>query len=260
MKNKSKAIASVVSVILAVVVYLTGSSSIEGLFNSITSDIKSDTAISTTYNGNFKVYEDKEAAIDALNKLTISEKDESVDYSGDVRNDQYGGWQNHNGTNTRIEVLKQQASNYEEDSNGKIVSGTWYIPYSGETVAYNKKEDISKNIQIDHVIPVSYAHRHGAASWDEDKKHEFYNDYGVNGVWSEGTDGKVTYNKVGNLIVSDSKSNISKSDKGPSEWLPSNEDYVLNYLEQWVVVASNYGISISQADYDVIYSAFNNAN
>lgn len=207
----------------------------------------------------FKIYSSKEEAVNALKTISIAEADNS-DYSGDVRNKQYGAWKNKSGSNTRAEVLKAQAKTFTEDE-GKITSGEWYIPYSGETVVCDDKSEVSKNLQIDHVIPVSYAHRHGAASWDIDKKQEFYNDYGLtNSQWSVGKNKSVDYEKVGNLIVSDSHSNISKSDKGPSEWLPSNKSFVVEYCERWVKIATSYGISLSQADYDTIMEVFSNAS
>lgn len=206
---------------------------------------------------NFLIYGSKEKALDELNKLTIAEPDNS-DYSGNTRGYMYGGWKSVKGSNTRIEVLKDQADNVEMNGN-KIAGGTWYINYTGKTVTYSNKEEVSKNLQIDHIVPVSYAHRHGASNWDEDKRKEFYNDCGRDTIWSNGVDNIDNFSDVGNLIVSDSSSNIQKSDSGPSEWLPSNKDFVLNYCERWVKICNNYGISITQADYNTIKEVFENA-
>lgn len=211
----------------------------------------------STSQGNFKIYGSREEAITALNKLTISDADDS-DYSGDVRNNLYGGWKSARKSTTRIEVLKDQSENFTVNDKNKITGGTWYIPYTGETVTYQSKEEVSKNIQIDHIVPVAYAHRHGASSWDEDKREEFYNDYGQSSIWSNG-DNSDDYENVGNLIVSDSRSNIQKSDSGPSEWLPSNKDYILEYCERWVKICNAYDISITQDDYNTIKGIFENA-
>lgn len=206
---------------------------------------------------NFKIYGTKEEALAALDNLTISPADNS-DYSGDVRNNLYGGWKSARRSTTRIEVLKDQSNSLTTGDKNRVTGGTWYIPYTGETVSYQSKEDVSKNIQIDHIVPVAYAHRHGASSWDKDKKEEFYNDYGQSSVWSNGNSSD-DYENVGNLIVSDSRSNIQKSDSGPSEWLPSNRDYVQEYCEKWVQICNIYNISIDQADYDTIKSVFENS-
>ena len=106
----------------------------------------------STSQGNFKIYGSREEAIAALNKLTISDADDS-DYSGDVRNNLYGGWKSARKSTTRIEVLKDQSENFTVNDKNKITGGTWYIPYTGETVTYQSKEEVSKNIQIDHIVP-----------------------------------------------------------------------------------------------------------
>ena len=201
-------------------------------------------------NGSFTYFSSKEEAIAALNSLTVAEADESVNYD----RDEYGDWAYTSGTNTRFQVLVNSGDAIVEDN--KIVGGTWYIAYTGETVTYTTKEEVSNNLQIDHIVPVSYANSHGAASWDQDKKEEFYNDYGQETAWTTGSDDTVDYAKVCNLIVSDRSSNLSKSDSGPSGWMPSNEDYWVEYCESWVVICSNYGISIDQADYDKILEVF----
>ena len=202
----------------------------------------------------YQIFSSQQEALDALNSLTVAEADNS-EYSAKVRKS-YGGWQIYKNTNTRIEVLKLQADDYKLNHNGRVASGTWKIAYTGETLSFDSKEDIAKNLQIDHIIPVAYAHRHGAASWDQDKKEEFYNDFGEDAPESWGENKTIDYPKVGNLIVSDAKSNIAKSDAGPSKWMPANPDYVLTYCEKWVKIAQTYGISLSQADVDTIKAVF----
>lgn len=223
---------------------------------SVTEDSSSGTNISDSDNTSteFHVYNSKSDAISALNSLTIADSDGSEYTRAD-----FGGWKSSDGFNTRVEVLITQASTYTLDSKNRVDSGTWYLQYTGDTVSYSSREDISKNLQIDHIVPVAYANAHGAASWDEDKKQEFYTDYGVDSGQSNGDNGTDDYKDVGNLIVSDSRSNIQKSDSGPSEWLPSNKSFDLMYCEKWVSICSNYGISISEADYQTILNVFNGA-
>ena len=243
---KSKRFLSIVFVAIIAFVGATGCGNID--FKEFTSETS--TGSTTVSNGSFTYFSSKEEAIAALNSLTVAEADESVDYD----RDEYGDWAYTSGTNTRFQVLVNSGDAIVEDN--KIVGGTWYIAYTGETVTYTTKEEVSNNLQIDHIVPVSYANSHGAASWDQDKKEEFYNDYGQETAWTTGSDDTVDYTKVGNLIVSDRSSNLSKSDSGPSEWMPSNEDYWVEYCESWVVICSNYGISIDQADYDKILEVF----
>ena len=199
---------------------------------------------------NMKVFSSKREAIDTLNSLEIADADDSP-YGADIRNNQYGGWKDIKGWSTRDEVLSLTAQNAEK-SDTAFISGTWNSPYTGQDIECESKTEVAKNIQIDHIIPIAYVNRHGGYSWDEDKKKEYYNDYGVQTDWTVGANDTNDYEKCGVLLASDYKSNIQKSDKGPSEWMPSNESYRQEYCERWVKIASVYGISITQSDYDTL--------
>lgn len=219
--------------------------------NTSNSDTSNSNSVSYSTDG--LSYASIDDAISALNNITISEADNN-DYS----RDEFGSWSNANGKSTRVDVLINQADDYTLENN-KVVSGTWTIKYTGETVTYDNAKDISNNLQIDHIVPVSYAFHHGASSWDTDKKEEFYNDDGTSDGHSVGDNKSDDYSNVGNLIVSDRHSNISKSDSGPADWMPEDQSYWVNYCESWIKICNNYGVSLSQADYDKILEVLNNA-
>lgn len=107
-----------------------------------------------------------------------------------------------------------------------IKAGTWNDPYSG-TVITNPKD-----LDIDHMIPLSYAAQHGGQSWDANRKQQYAND--------------LTYGN--HLIAVKASENRSKSDKGPSEWKPSNKAYWCDYAINWVTVTKNYGLTVSPND------------
>lgn len=207
---------------------------------------------SADYSGDMP-YNSVDEAISALKTISISETDDEL-----YDRSEFGDWSRSDGRNTRTDVLATQSNSHTMEKN-KVVSGCWSIPYTGETVTYDNAKDISRELQIDHIVPVSYAFHHGASSWDTDKRQEFYNDSGVDDGHSVGDNGKDDIPNVGNLVVSDRRSNISKSDSGPSEWMPSNESYWVSYCESWTKVCSTYGISLSKADYDKIMSVLESA-
>lgn len=110
---------------------------------------------------------------------------------------------------------------------------TWYdentdsytCPYTGEEI------DSVKSTDYDHIIPLHYANQHGASEWTEEEKRNFADDPFI-GVDSNASD------------------NRAKGDKGPSEWMP--EENQEEYAYTWLVIAAEYDLSIAQEDMDVI--------
>lgn len=124
---------------------------------------------------------------------------------------------------TRETVLKSQGKDVKTNpSTCKVLSGTWWSAYDNETVTDPKALD------IDHLIPLGYAATHGGASWSADKKENFAND-------------------TSQLIAVTAKSNRSKSDKGPSEYMPQR-GYRCVYSQMWIKTAKKYGVKITEED------------
>ena len=140
---------------------------------------------------------------------------------------------------TREEVLATEAvagSLSLKDVNGnatadlasacEVVSGTWNDPYSGKT--FTNPTDLD----IDHMIPLNYAAQHGGQAWDSGKKADYANNLAY----------------AGHLIAVDKGENRSKSDKGPSEWKPSNQADWCQYSTDWVSISSTWNLSVTKAD------------
>lgn len=107
-----------------------------------------------------------------------------------------------------------------------IVSGKWTDPYTGEVFTDPGKLD------IDHMIPLSYAAQHGGQAWDAKKKEKYAND--------------TSY--VNHLIAASAGANRAKSDQGPSEWQPANAAYHCEYAVNWITVSKNYNLTVAEAD------------
>lgn len=119
--------------------------------------------------------------------------------------------------NTRHELLQSSSSAPVKLSRSgcTIVSGKWFDPYTGKIFTQ------SSDLDVDHIVPLYYAHLNGGANWSRAKKEAFAND-------------------ETNLLLVDDSENQSKSAKGPSEYLPPNQSFRCDYLNRWVIILAKY--------------------
>lgn len=134
------------------------------------------------------------------------------------------------GTLTLLDKNNVRTDNKEEAC--EISGGTWVDPYTGET--FTNPSDLD----IDHMIALGYAARAGGYEWDSDKKMDYAN--------------SLTYEY--HLIAVSASANRSKSDRGPSEWIPEREAFHCQYGVAWTVISNQWGLSLAQADKDAIQS------
>lgn len=176
---------------------------------------------------------DKDSVPSKGNATSASGKDESSKKLESIKigtaqkvNYERSEWKHWTGSpcNTRAEVLKSQGENVKSEAKTcKITSGTWNDPYSGDTFT-----DASK-LDIDHVIPLSYAAQAGGQSWDAAKKEQFAND-------------------TSQLLAVSASENRKKSDDGPADYMPKNKDYHCEYSKLWIDTATKYDLTITQKD------------
>lgn len=125
---------------------------------------------------------------------------------------------------TRETVLFKSGSNVVQDPKScKALSGSWVDVYSGDTFTN------ASDLDIDHVIPLGYAAKHGGQNWSAEKKEQFAND-------------------ASHLLAVSAKENRSKSDSGPEEYMPKNKAFHCDYSKLWVSSAAKYGVSITEGD------------
>ncbi|MAR92728.1 MAG: HNH endonuclease [Pseudomonadales bacterium] len=120
--------------------------------------------------------------------------------------------------NTRHEILNDQAvkGSQKYSPDGCYVSrGEWHDPFSGKVITR------ASDLDVDHVIPLKWAHTHGGATWSAEKKEQFAND-------------------PDNLLAVDDGLNQQKGAKGPTEWMPPNHGYRCDYLRHWQSVLAKY--------------------
>jgi hypothetical protein len=163
-----------------------------------------------------------------LDALPSGEADASVPYN---RKD-YKHWIAIQGAcDTRETALVRDGSDVVTDpSTCKVTSGSWVDPYSGETFTDAKKMD------IDHLIPLQYAHQHGGASWDAAKKQAYANDLDTV------------------LLTVSARENRSKGAAGPGEYMPPLKSYRCEYSQRWVAASEKYGLTVGKADRQALNS------
>ena len=142
--------------------------------------------------------------------------------------DDWPHWEDFDGDcqNTRHELLIASSEvpvTFTNSSECTTSTGQWLDPYTGDTYT------LASDLDIDHVIPLNYAHLHGGAVWSAFVKKLFAND-------------------PENLLAVDDGENQSKSAKGPSEWMPPDENYHCEYVRRWGFVVNKYELEISSGD------------
>jgi Domain of unknown function (DUF1994). len=103
--------------------------------------------------------------------------------------------------NLRQELLIEQSlesvtfTDRQDKKDCTVKNGKRNAIYTDNT--YNKASDLD----IDHMVPLNWAHTHGGWEWSKEKKEAFANDRE-------------------NLLVVDDGENQTKSAQGPKLWLP----------------------------------------
>lgn len=95
----------------------------------------------------------------------------------DDRNDAPGG---HNGCDTRDDILDRDLVDKTYVSIKRcpnaVATGTLRDPYTNTTVAFQRGASVGQSVQIDHIVPLSYAWDMGAYRWPNSERMRFAND------------------------------------------------------------------------------------
>ncbi|WP_189217994.1 MULTISPECIES: HNH endonuclease family protein [Streptomyces] len=134
-----------------------------------------------------------------------------------------------NGCDTRNDLLQRDGEDVEfkAGSNCVVVSMTLDDPYTGTTIEWRKQK--AAEVQIDHVVPLSYAWQMGASRWPEDKREQLAND-------------------PLNLLPVEGRANSAKSDSGPASWLPPSRSIRCAYAVRFAQVAEKYEMAVTAPD------------
>lgn len=119
----------------------------------------------------------------------------------------------------------------------QLRAGTILDPYSGQTLRVDANGPAStlrpRDIDIDHIFPLSAAWDLGAHAWPRERRIAFAND-------------------PANLVPTLKKWNREKSDALPSEWLPPDPSVRCDYARRVAALAVRWELALSSADVEVI--------
>ncbi|MFF1920499.1 HNH endonuclease family protein [Streptomyces sp. NPDC058221] len=134
-----------------------------------------------------------------------------------------------NGCDTRNDLIHRDGRSlrFRDASDCVVIAMTLHDPYTGTTIEWRKEK--ATEVQIDHVVPLSYSWQMGSSRWPESKRKQLAND-------------------VLNLIPVEGRANSSKGDSGPASWLPPNKQIRCAYAVRFAQVAVKYEMPVTAPD------------
>lgn len=141
-----------------------------------------------------------------------------------------------NGCDTRNDILARDLARpvFKPGTHDCVVlSGTLAEPYTGSVIEFQRGQDTSALVQIDHVVALGDAWRSGAWAWDAPTRQRFAND-------------------PANLLAVDGQANQDKGASSADQWLPSNADFRCAYVTRQIEVKSTWGLSVTARERDAM--------
>lgn len=155
----------------------------------------------------------------------------------DDDNDAPGG---HNGCDTRNDILNRDLVEITHVSTKRcpaaVATGTLRDPYTNATITFTRGAKIGEAVQVDHIVPLSYAWDMGASAWPYRQRLRFAND-------------------PANLLAVAGQSNQDKGDAGPGQWMPPNKSFACQYAIAYIAVLRGYALRVDQPSADVLRAA-----
>lgn len=133
------------------------------------------------------------------------------------------------GCDSRDQVLKRDSVTRPQVDpiSCDVVAGDWVSPYDG--ARFSDPSDID----IDHVVALKEAWDSGAWAWSSATRKAYAND----------TSDRRT------LVAVTDRVNQQKSDKDPSNWLPSLKSYTCTYIGNWIAVKARWELSMDRSEW-----------
>jgi len=155
----------------------------------------------------------------------------------DDDNDAPGG---HNGCDTRDDILNRDLVDithvFTKRCPEAVATGTLHDPYTNATVSFTRGAKIGEAVQIDHIVPLSYAWDMGASAWPFRQRLRFAND-------------------PANLLAVAGQGNQDKGDAGPGQWMPPNKSFACQYAVAFIAVVRGYALRLDEPSANVLRRA-----
>lgn len=169
-------------------------------------------------------------AFEVLERLEVKGRAPKTGYT---REQFYNGWPTVEGCSLRQRIIKREFGESAVLDGCNVISGEFDEPYTGEHLKYGAREEISKGIQIDHVVALSDAWQKGAQNLSSDERYKIATD-------------------PLNLLAVDGSANKKKSDGDAATWLPPNKKFRCQYVARQVSVKYKYKLWVTDAEKQAI--------
>ena len=181
---------------------------------------------------------DTELALNVLETLEVKGRAPKTGYD---REQFYKSWPNIDGCSLRQKIIKRDLGDTAKlsDDNCTVISGEFDEPYTGSHLIFYQKSDLTKGIQIDHVVALSDAWQKGAQNLSASERYQLATD-------------------PLNLLAVDAKTNQGKSDGDAATWLPPNKKFRCTYVARQVSVKSKYHLWVTEAEKTAIKNILKN--
>jgi hypothetical protein len=175
---------------------------------------------------------DAHTALAVLDTLEVKGRAPKTGYS---RNQFGQRWLDvdHNGCDTRNDILARDLTGIRRSGRCKVLSGTLLDPYTATTVPFVRGQNTSAEVQIDHVVSLSDAWQTGAQQLSATDRTMFAND-------------------PLNLLAVSGPANEQKGDGDAATWLPKNKAFRCEYVARQVSVKAAYGLWVTPPEHDAI--------
>ncbi|WP_237057052.1 GmrSD restriction endonuclease domain-containing protein [Microbulbifer sediminum] len=127
---------------------------------------------------------------------------------------------------TRHELLERYSLapvTYTRPDRCRVKTGLWLDPYTGNFYT------LASDLDVEHIVPLKWAHDHGGAGWSRARKRQFAED-------------------PENLWLVDDGRNQSKGQRGPDQWMPPYGPVAEIYVERFTAIVSKYGLRPTAAE------------
>jgi hypothetical protein len=159
---------------------------------------------------------------------------------GDAWTDDNSAPGGHNGCDTRNDILDRDLVDKTftaiKRCPAAVATGTLYDPYTNDTIAFTRGNQVGAAVQIDHIVPLALAWDLGARDWPDDLRRRFAND-------------------PANLLAVDGQTNQDKGDAEPADWMPPNHAFWCQYAVQFAAVLRGYALPIDDRSAAVLRDA-----
>ncbi|MFS0698118.1 HNH endonuclease family protein [Streptomyces nitrosporeus] len=167
---------------------------------------------------------------DALEQLPVADESRQG-YTRSAFKHWNAGLDPADGCNTRAEVLLAEAVEEPAVSAGcKLTGGSWISYYDNQEVNDPAKLD------IDHMVPLAESWDSGASAWDAKRREAYANDQTASA----------------SLVAVTARTNRSKADQDPAQWMPPLPEAHCRYISEWVATKLRWNLTADQAEADAL--------